>query len=88
MEGLRSRHRLRPAIARRILRRRIPVLCRAFHADAELGLVPRPGAGQHWRDRDHDHGRLLHLVVKAAGQAGIENAEACAGPYRWSAGGI
>ncbi len=41
MEGVRSRHRLRPAVARGVLRRRLPFLCRAFRIDDELGLAVR-----------------------------------------------
>src|SRR5262249_10786829 len=32
--------------------------------------------GQHRRHRDHDHGGLLHFLVEAAGQAGVQGSEA------------
>ncbi|MGY4370483.1 hypothetical protein ACVW1A_006548 [Bradyrhizobium sp. LB1.3] len=78
MERVRSDHRLRPAIARRVLRRRVPVLRRPFRAVDELGLAVRADLRQRRRHRDHDDGGLLHLVVEEAGQA-AEAAAAQAG---------
>ena len=69
MEGFRSAHRLRAAVARGVLRRRVPVLCRAFRTDDEFGFAVRADLRQRHRHRDHDHRRLLHLLVEAAGQA-------------------
>ena len=53
----------------RVLRRRVPVLCRAFPTVAEFGLAVRADPRQRDRHRDHDHRRLLHFLVEAAGQA-------------------
>ena len=61
--------RLRPAVARGVLRRRVPVLCRAFRTVDELGLAVRADLRQRHRHRDHDDRGLLHLLVEAAGQA-------------------
>ena len=61
--------RLRPAVARRVLRRRLPVLCRTFRTDDEFGLAVRADFRQRDGNSDHDHRRLLHLLVEAAGQA-------------------
>src|SRR5579863_2081539 len=60
---------VRTTIARRILRRRLPVLCRAFRTDVEFGVFLRAALRQRDRHRDHDGGRLLHLLVETAGQA-------------------
>jgi len=76
MEGVRSPRRLRPAVARSVLRRRVPVLCRAFHAVAELGLAARASLRQRGWDIDHDDRGLLHFVVEEAGQATAEGAGA------------
>lgn len=40
-----------------------------FELSMRLGLAVRTALRQHRRNRDHDDGRLLHLLVKAAGQA-------------------
>ncbi|MEY9384664.1 hypothetical protein ABIF93_002921 [Bradyrhizobium japonicum] len=69
VEGVRSLDRLRPAVARRVLRRRVPVLRRPFRAVDELGLAVRADLRQHRRHRDHDDGGLLHFLVEKAGQA-------------------
>ncbi len=61
--------RLRSAVARGVLRRRLPVLCRTFRTDDEFGLAVRADLRQRDRNRDHDHRRLLHLLVEKAGQA-------------------
>ncbi len=74
VEGVGPGDRLRPAVSRRVLRRRVPVVRGALPAVAELGLGLRAGAGQHRRHRGDDDGRLLHFLVEAAGQA---DAEAC-----------
>ena len=66
---VRSPDRLRSTVARRILRRRVPVVRRALHAVAEFGFAVRANLRQRDRHRDHDHRGLLHLVVEAAGQA-------------------
>ncbi|MET4761296.1 hypothetical protein ABH970_001668 [Bradyrhizobium ottawaense] len=69
MESVRSPDRLRPAVARRVLCRRVPVVRRPFRAVDELGLAARTDLRQRRRHRDHDDGGLLHLVVEEAGQA-------------------
>ena len=61
--------RLRSAVARGVLRRRLPVLCRAFRTDDEFGFAVRADFRQRDRNSDHDHRRLLHLLVEKAGQA-------------------
>src|SRR5665213_3943642 len=68
MADFRSAHCLRPAVARGVLRRRLPVLRRAFRADDELGLAVRADLRQRDRNSDHDRGGLLHLLVETAGQ--------------------
>ena len=68
--------RLRPAIARGVLRRRLPVLCRTFRTDDEFGFAVRADLCQRDRNSDHDRRRLLHLLVEAAGQAAQGGAEA------------
>ena len=69
MEDIRPPDRLRPAIAGGVLRRCVPVLRRAFRALDELGHAVRADLRQRVRHRDHDHRRLLHLLVETAGQA-------------------
>jgi len=69
MEAVRSGHRLRSAIARGVLRRRIPILCRALRIDDEFGLAVCADFRQRRGNSDHDPGCLLHLLVEAAGQA-------------------
>ncbi len=72
MEGVRSPDRLRSAVARRVLRRRVPVVRRTLRTVDELGFAVRADLRQRHRHRDHDHRRLLHLLVEAAGQAAAE----------------
>ena len=76
MEDVRSPDRLRPAIARGVLRRRVSVLRRTFRALDELGLAVRADVRQRRRHRDHDDRRLLHLLVETAGQAIAKGADA------------
>ncbi len=72
MEDIRSVDRLRSAVTRRVLRRRVPVLRRPLRIVVELGIDLGADLHQHRRHRDHDDGRLLHLLVEAAGQAAAE----------------
>ncbi len=65
--------RLRPAVARGVLRRRLPVFRRPFRTDDELGLAVRADFRQRDRNSDHDHRRLLHLLVETAGQAASQS---------------
>ena len=44
----------------------------AISTDDELGLAARADFRQRVRDRDHDAGRLLHLLVEKAGQAAAQ----------------
>src|SRR5579871_2634341 len=67
VEDIRSGDRLRPAVPRRVLRWRLPVVRRTFRTDDEFGLILRAALRQRDRDRDHDRRRLLHLVVEATG---------------------
>ena len=71
-KGVRSAHRLRSAVARGVLRRRLSVLCRAFRTDDEFGLAVCADLRQRGRHHDHDRGRLLHLLVEATGQAAAQ----------------
>src|SRR5258705_1969969 len=87
MEGVRSPRRLRPAIARGVLRRCVPVLCRAFHAVAELGVANGAGFRQRGRNSDHDDRSLLHFLVKETGQAAAQAADAGQGWLIWRTGG-
>ena len=82
VESVRPADRLRSAVARRILRRRVPVLCRTFRTDDEFGLAVHADFRQHHRHRHHDGSCLLHLLVKTAGQA----AEACTAKTRYRQG--
>ena len=61
-------HQMRPAIARGVLRRRLPLLCRTFRTDDELGLAVGADFRERDRHRHHDHRRLLHLLVAATGR--------------------
>ena len=72
MEDIRSADRLRSAVARGVLRRRVPVVRRALPAVAELRLAVRADLRQRNRHRDHDHRRLLHFLVETAGQAAAQ----------------
>ena len=69
VEDFRSADRLRSAIIGRVLRRRIPVVRRAFPTVDEFGLAVRADLRQRDRHRDHDRRRLLQFLVEAAGQA-------------------
>jgi hypothetical protein len=60
-------HDVRRGMARLVLRRRVPVLCRPLRADHPAQFDRDPGAGQHRGHRDHDGGRLLHRLVAEAG---------------------
>src|SRR3569623_1852661 len=74
MEDIRSPHQVRPAIAAGFLRRRLPVLRRAFYSDDELRHALEPDLGQHDGARDHDRGCRLWKLVEAAGQAACRSA--------------
>ncbi len=58
-----------PAVAGGVLRRRVPLLRRTFRTDDELGLAVGADFRQRDGNSDHDHRRLLHLLVEEAGQA-------------------
>jgi len=72
MADFRSRDRLRPAVARGVLRRRLPFLCRPFRTDDECGFAVRADFRQRDGNSDHDHRRLLHFLVEKAGQAAAQ----------------
>src|SRR3954447_8005861 len=69
---------MRPAIARSVLRRRVSLPPRTLCTGAELRLGVGADRRERGGNRDHDRGRLLHLLVEEAGQAAAE-AGACAG---------
>jgi hypothetical protein len=67
MAGVQAPHQMRPAIARRVLCRGVPFLCRPSRPDDEFGFAVRSSVRERERHRDHDPRRLLHLMVPAAG---------------------
>jgi hypothetical protein len=68
MAGLRPSHQMRRTIAAGVLYRGVSLLHRPFHADDQLGLGHDADFGQRHRHRDHDPGRLLHLLVQGTGR--------------------
>src|SRR5258708_40328217 len=74
MESVRSCDRLRSAVACGVLRRRLLVLCWTFRIDDEFGFAVRADLCQRDGNSDHDHCRLLHLLVEEAGQTPSQGA--------------
>src|ERR1700730_13550717 len=68
MANLPANYQMRRTIARRVLRRGLPFLCRAFRPDDRFGLPAGADCRERDRCRNDNPRRLLHLVVQAAGR--------------------
>src|SRR5215212_3762907 len=69
MESVRPACRVRSAIPRGVLRRRLPLVCRTFRTDDEFGITVPASLCERDGHSDHDGGGLLHLLVETTGQA-------------------
>jgi OpgC protein len=58
---------VRRRMATRVLRRRVPVVCRTFYPDHGPGFTCHAGSRQHRRNGRHDRRCLLRVVVQTAG---------------------